>query len=60
MNKDVDFIARGLILDNAIDDMIKELSVSPFNVIHSNEIYKDYKHYKATANWEVEGMERTF
>jgi len=46
MNKDVDFIARGLILDNAIDDMIKELSVSPFNVIHSNEIYKDYKHYK--------------
>ena len=21
---------------------------------------KDYKHYKATANWEVEGMDRTF
>ena len=41
--KHADFIARGVILDNVIDDAIADLSL--FND-KSNELFKDYKVYK--------------
>jgi len=41
--KHADFIARGVILDNVIDDAIADLSI--FND-KSNELFKDYKVYK--------------
>ena len=41
--KHVDFIARGVILDNVIDDAIADLSL--FNA-KSNELFEDYKVYK--------------
>ena len=41
--KHADFIARGVILDNIIDDAIADLSI--FND-KSNELFKDYKVYK--------------
>ena len=41
--KHADFIARGVILDNVIDDAIADLSI--FND-KSNELFEDYKVYK--------------
>ena len=41
--KHADFIARGVILDNVIDDAIADLSI--FND-KSNELFEDYKIYK--------------
>ena len=41
--KHADFIARGVILDNIIDDAIADLSI--FND-KSNELFEDYKVYK--------------
>ena len=41
--KHADFIARGVILDNVIDDAIADLSI--FND-KSNEVFEDYKVYK--------------
>ena len=41
--KHADFIARGVILDNVIDDAIADLSI--FND-KSNQLFEDYKVYK--------------
>ena len=41
--KHADFIARGVILDNVIDDAIADLSI--FND-KSNQLFEDYKIYK--------------
>ena len=51
MNKDVGIVAKGIVLDNAIDDMIRELSATStmgiFGTIVSAEIiWKDYQHYR--------------
>ena len=43
-NKDVEFIAKGLVLDNAVDDMIRALST--FNTVDGDKIYEDYKYFK--------------
>ena len=50
MNKDVGIVAKGIVLDNAIDDMIRELSATStmgiFGTMVSAEIiWKDYQHY---------------
>ena len=41
--KHADFIARGVILDNVIDDAIADLLMCNSN---SNKLFKDYKVYK--------------
>lgn len=43
MSKHVEIVAKGLVLDNAIDDMIRELSLV---TRRTESIYSDYKFYK--------------
>ncbi len=51
MSKSADIVAKGIVLDNVIDDMIRELTVvssmGAFGKVVSAEIiWKDYQHYR--------------
>lgn len=51
MSKSADIVAKGIILDNAIDDMIKELcATSPMGIfgkmVSAEIIWRDYQHYR--------------
>ena len=43
MSKQVTIVAKGVILDNVIDDMLKELSIA---ISDSETLWKDYLHYR--------------
>lgn len=43
MSKQVTLVAKGIILDNVIDDMIKELAIA---ISDSETLWKDYLHYR--------------
>jgi hypothetical protein len=43
MDNNVEFVAKGLMLDNLIDDMLKEIELTGADI---ELLYKDYKFYK--------------
>ena len=43
MSKQVTIVAKGIILDGVIDDMLKELSIA---ISDSETLWKDYLHYR--------------